>query len=78
MIQSKTMKVKAHVWGNTSWFIPDNVSFKAMPIAFTLITWKKKIWTKYDNWVYHDQLVKKYTQLMIHTDNEPTSEQTPM
>jgi hypothetical protein len=38
MMHAITTIVKAHVCGYMSWFVPKNVSFKAIPRAFTLMT----------------------------------------
>jgi hypothetical protein len=38
MTHEMTTRVNTHVCGYISWFVPEKVSFNAMPRAFTLIT----------------------------------------
>lgn len=43
MMQVTATIPKIHVWKYFSWFVPSNVSFIAMPIAFTLMTCNMEI-----------------------------------
>jgi len=38
MTHEMTTRVNAHVCGYISWFVPEKVSFNAIPRAFTLMT----------------------------------------
>jgi hypothetical protein len=40
LTQVATISAKAQVWGKNNWFVPENVSFNAIPRALTLMTCK--------------------------------------
>lgn len=48
--------VNIHVCGQISWFIPEKVSFKAIPSAFTLMTCQKQQYTQFYEYRILEQL----------------------